>query len=85
MPDPWVDEEFPFRNIAYGSPGGKSHDGDICPELVFRNQDPRPLRRNVFLALNVDPVDRMETRIPNGSNELIEKVAPTDVHSFSTR
>jgi hypothetical protein len=33
----------------------------------------------------VDPVDRMETRISNGSNELIEKVVPADAHSFNTR
>jgi hypothetical protein len=33
----------------------------------------------------VDPVDRMETSICKGSNELIKKVVPADVHSFSTR
>ena len=85
MPDPRVDEEFLFSDIAYGPPGGKSHDGDIRPELVFGDQDPRPLQWNVFPALNVDPVDRIETRITDGSNELIEKVAPVDGHSFSTR
>ncbi len=85
MPDSGVDEEFLFGDIAQGPPGGQSHNGDIRPELVFGNQDPRPLRRNVLPALIMDPVDRVETRITNGSNEFIEGVAPVEAHSFSTR
>ena len=85
MPDSRVDEKFLFSDIAYGPPGGESHDGDIRPELVFGNQDPWPLRWNVLVALNVDPVYRMETRVTDSSNELIKKVAPADVHGFHTR
>lgn len=85
MPYPRVDEEFFFSDIAYGPPGRESHDGDIRPELMFGNQYPWPLRWNVLVASNVDPVDRMETRITDSSNEFIEKVAPADVQSFHTR
>jgi len=85
MPDSRVDEEFLLSDIAYGPPGGKSHDGDIRPELVFGNQDPWPLRWNILLPLNVDPVDRMETSICNGSNGFIEKISPANAHSFNTR
>ena len=85
MPDHRVDKEFPFRNIANGSPGGQSHDGNILPKLVFWDQDARPFRRDVFLTLNADPVNRMKTEKPNRSNEFIEEIAPADAHSFNTR
>ena len=83
MPNSRVDEELLFSDVAYGPPGGETHKGDIRPELVFGNQYARPLRGNVFPALNVDPIDRMEKRITNGSDEPIEKVAPANAHSFN--
>lgn len=85
MADPRVDEEFMFGNVAYGSPGGQGHNGDIRPELVFGDQYPRPLRWKVFPALDADPVDGMKTGIPDSSNELIKKITPADVQPPQTR